>query len=70
MIKTALELKEVIIYISNLTTNTEFKNYTLTITDWAALQDLADIFAIFVTPTIKLQGQVYTTINKSLLFIY
>ena len=70
MIKTALELKEVIIYISNLTTNTEFKNYTLTITDQAALQDLADIFAIFVTPTIKLQGQVYTIINKSLLFIY
>ena len=33
MIKTALKLKEVIIYILNLTTNTEFKNYILTITD-------------------------------------
>jgi len=54
MIKTTLELKDVVLYISNLTTNIEFKKYTLTNTDWEALQELADIFIIFVSPTIKL----------------
>ena len=70
MIKTTLKLKDVVLYISNLTTNIEFKKYTLTNTDWEALQELANIFIIFISPTIKLQGQIYTTINKSLLFIY
>jgi len=56
MIKVTLELKEVVLYILNLTINNELKKYTLTNTDWEALQELNNIFTIFASPIIKLQG--------------
>jgi len=37
MIKITLELKDVVLYISNLIINTEFNKYTLINTDWEAL---------------------------------
>ena len=70
MIKLFLDLKPAITYTSGISTNKEFKNNTLTETEWATLIELKAIFEIFVKPTIKLQGEIYTTLNKSLLFIY
>lgn len=70
MIKVFLELKPAINYTSGISTNKEFKNNALTETEWATLIELKAIFEIFVKPTIKLQGEIYTTLNKTLLFIY
>jgi len=42
----------------------------LTETDWVQLKELKSIFEVFIKPTIKLQGQIYTTLNFSLLYIY
>ena len=70
MIKTFLDLKLAIIYTSGLITNKEFKNNTLIETEWNILEELKAIFEIFVKPTIKLQGEIYTTLNKSFLLIY
>ena len=70
MIKTALKLKEAIIYIAKNTSNKEFKNNILLDTEWDSLSNLKDIFEVFVKPTIKLQGQTYITLSLSLLYIY
>ena len=70
LIKIALKLKEVIIYIANNTLNKDFKKNILLDLEWEALSNLKDIFKVFVKPTIKLQGQTYTTLNLSLLYVY
>src|SRR6266566_4463937 len=70
MIKIAFELKEVIIYIGNNTTNKEFKRNILNESDWLALSELQNIFEIFVKPSTKLQGQLYIILNMNLLYIY
>ena len=70
MIKTALELKQPLIYTANLTSNKDFKQYLLSDLEWFELKELKNIFEIFLKPTIKLQGQIYTTLNYSLLYIY
>jgi hypothetical protein len=70
MIKTTLELKDAIIYVSKNTNNDEFQNIILNNNEWEALEELKNIFEIFVKPTTKLQGQIYTTLNYTLLYIY
>ena len=70
MIKIALDLQKAIIYTANNTTNKDFKQNMLTETDWLQLKELKTIFEVFLKPTIKLQGQIYTTLNFSLLYIY
>jgi hypothetical protein len=70
MISTTLELKEPLIYINKITKNTEFKRYFLTDMEFDELYELKLIFEVFLKPTIKLQGQLYTTLNISLLYIY
>jgi hypothetical protein len=70
MIKTALELKEPLIYISKNTTNIEYKRNILTDNEWLILIELRNIFEIFVKPSTKLQGSLYITLNMSLLYIY
>jgi len=70
MISTTLELKEPLIYINKITKNSEFKRYFLTDTDFDELYELKLIFEVFFKPTIKLQGQLYTTLNIGLLYIY
>jgi len=70
MIKVALDLQKAIIYTANNTTNKDFKQNMLTETDWVQLKELKSIFEVFIKPTIKLQGQIYTTLNFSLLYIY
>ena len=70
MVKTAIELKKIIIYIRNNITNKEFKRNILNESEWLALSELQNIFEIFVKPLTKLQGQLYITLNMSLLYIY
>jgi hypothetical protein len=70
MIKKTLELKEPLIYIAKNTENNEFKELIMKNNEWEILIELRNIFEIFVKPTIKLQGQIYTTLNHSLLYIY
>ncbi len=70
MIKTAIDLKQPIIYISKNITNKEFKRYILIDNEWSVLNELKNIFEIFVKPSVKLQRQLYITLNKSLLYIY
>lgn len=70
MIKIALDLQKAIIYTANNTTNKDFKQNILTETEWLQLKELKTIFEVFLKPTIKLQGQIYTTLNFSLLYIY
>ena len=50
MVKTAIELKKIIIYIRNNTTNKEFKRNTLNESEWLALFELQNIFEIFAKP--------------------
>ena len=70
MIKIALDLQKAIIYTANNTTNKDFKQNILIETDQLQLKELKTIFEVFLKPTIKLQSQIYTTLNYSLLYIY
>jgi hypothetical protein len=70
MINTTLNLKEALKYISNNTTNNIFKSLFLTEKEFTELSDLKNIFEIFVKPSVKLQGQVYITLNRGLIYIY
>jgi len=70
MIITTLELREPLTYISKFTKNTEFKRHFLTDNEFNELNELKSIFEIFVKPTDKLQGQLYTTLNITLLYVY
>jgi hypothetical protein len=70
MIRVTLEFRPILEYINNNTNNKEFKLLMLTNTDWKALIQLYRIFNVFVKPSIELQGQFYTTLNKSLLYAY
>ena len=70
IIKTTLELKEPILYVLRNTENDEFQQLILNNTEWEILHELSLIFEVFVKPTTKLQGQIYTTLNHTLLYIY
>ena len=48
----------------------EFQGIFLNSKEWYMLTQLKRIFEVFVKPSIKLQGQVYITLPKSLLYIY
>ena len=66
MIKKTLELKEPLIYIVKNMENDEFKELIMKNNKWEILIKLHNIFKIFIKPTIKLQNQIYTTLNHSL----
>ena len=70
MITTTLELKEPLIYTNKITKNTEFKKYFLTDTEFEDLNDLQRIFDVFYKPTTRLQGEYYTTLPFTLLYIF
>jgi len=70
MLNTFLELKEPLIYISKITRNIDYNRIFLNDRDWFILSQLIRIFEVFIKPTIKLQGQVYITLPKALLYIY
>ena len=70
MLKITLELKEAWRYINNNTINTTYKELFFIETEFNSLSNLKDIFEIFVKLSIKLQGQLYTTLNQGLLYIY
>jgi hypothetical protein len=70
MIKTAIDLKQPLIYIAKVTTNKDYKRYILTETEWTELNELKNIFEIFIKPSVKLQAEIYTTLNLGLLYIY
>lgn len=70
MLKTILELKEPLTYISNNTTNKEFKRIFFNPKEWLIISYLKQIFKVFVKPSIKLQGQLYITLSTALLYIY
>jgi len=50
--------------------NDEFKEFIMKNNEWEILIELCNIFEIFIKPTLKLQGHIYTTLNHSLLYIY
>ena len=70
MISTTLELKEPLIYINKITKNTDFKRYFLSDNEFKELIELKKIFEVFIKPTTKLQGELYITLNITLLYIY
>jgi hypothetical protein len=70
MLSTFLELKEVLIYISKNTSNLEYNRIFLNSKEWAEIEELKRIFEVFLKPSIKLQGQTYTTLSQSLFYIY
>lgn len=70
MISTTLELKEPLIYINKITKNTDFKRYFLSDNEFEELIELKKIFEVFIKPTTKLQGELYITLNITLLYIY
>lgn len=70
MLKSTLRLKEVLIYISKITENDEFKNISFSSMEWYIIQQLINIFEIFVILSIYLQGELYTILLLTLLYIY
>lgn len=70
MVKILLELKEPLNYVRRNTNHHEFKSIYFDSLDWFILTELKKIFEIFVMPSIKLQGQVYTTMPKALLYVF
>lgn len=70
MLSTFLELKKVLIYISKNSMNLEYKKIFISTDEWAELEDLKAIFEVFLNPSVKLQGQKYTTLSQALLYIY
>jgi hypothetical protein len=70
MINIALTLKSALLYTEKNTNNAEFKSLSLSNHEWDSLLELRTIFKVFVGPSTILQGEIYTTINKSLLYIY
>jgi hypothetical protein len=70
MLKAAQDLKEPLTYISNNTTNNEYKKVALRSIDWLVINTLVEILEVFVKPSIKLQGQVYITLPNALLYIF
>lgn len=70
MLSTFLELKEPLIYISKNTSNLEYKKLFLKSEEWAEIEELKKIFEVFLGPSVKLQGQTYTTLPQGFLYIY
>jgi len=70
MIKTALKVKEPLTYIFKNTESKEYKRIFLTPAEWITLQQLEKVFSVLVQPTVRLQSEYYTNINKALLFVY
>jgi hypothetical protein len=69
MINTIFELRFVLDYIGKNTTNKEYTRIKLNDYDLFIIERLRLIFEVFSKPIIKLQGQIYTTIPKALLYI-
>jgi hypothetical protein len=70
MVNTTLELKGPLTYIYRMTDRAEFQNIFFSLADWFILTQLQRIFQIFVKPSIKLQGEFYTTLPTALLYVY
>jgi len=54
MLERLLRVKEALKYISKNTDNLEFKELYFTSTEWFFIQQLKDIFEIFIKPSIRL----------------
>ena len=70
MINTVLLLKEPLIYVFRNTINEEYKKIFFNTADWFLITELNRIFEIFYNPSVKLQGEIYTTNSLTLLYIY
>jgi hypothetical protein len=70
MIEATLDLKKPLEYIKLNSTNREFQEISLEDNEWDYLIYLKVLFEVFLKPSIRLQGQLYTTLSDSLLFIY
>lgn len=70
MLLTTIELKEPLTYISRLTKNNEYKAIFFTDREWGFLTHLKEIFEVFNKPSIRLQSELYISLNKGLLYIY
>jgi hypothetical protein len=69
MLKGFLELKVPLTYIYRNTTNEEYRNI-FPQKEMFVLSQILKTFEIFSKPSIKLQGQIYTTLPSGLLYIY
>jgi hypothetical protein len=70
MLHRFIQFKNPLIYINKNTTNQEYTSLFFNKEEWYIINELLEIFQVFVKPSIKLQGQVYITINKAILYIY
>jgi len=70
MIKAALEVREPLTYVYKNTDNKEYDKIFLSSAEWITLEHLERVFKVLVRPTIQLQSEYYTNINKALLFVY
>ena len=70
MLNAFFELKGPLEYIDRNSANNEFHDIFLSSTDWIIVEELRNLFNIFVKPSVKLQGEVYVTLPKGLLYIY
>lgn len=64
MIADALKLQgPIIAYCASQQLNPSMRSIQLTQDDWSTLSNLAHLFAIFVKPTMKMQGSTYPTLS-------
>ena len=70
MLKAILYLQKPLDWVSKNTTNSDYKKVALNATNWLIVKNLTSILKIFVKPSIRLQGQLYTTLPMALLDIY
>jgi hypothetical protein len=70
MLKTFLDFKYPLLYVSKMTSSEEFNNHYLNSNDWFLINKLKAILEVFLKPSIKLQGEIYVTLPKGLLYIY
>lgn len=70
MLKVFLELKGPLNYISRNTSNKEYKDISFNSLELFILAQVTKTFKVFAEPSIKLQGQLYITISRGLLYIY
>ena len=70
MLNVFYNLKELLKHIARFTKNTKFKQIYLNFINQYTVKQLTKLFKIFVKLLVKLQGEVYTTLLKALLYIY
>ena len=70
MLQVFLKLKEPLHFISRHTVNKEYRDIFFNSVKLFILSQIKKAFQVFLKPLVDLQGEVYTTLPKGLLYIY